>query len=78
MTGFIGTPSMWDIEDLRRRLAVLEERWEEHPDYVRRGPTVAEWGCALDESWGWFEKNLGRTPNSYDVQMWIDGYVPRS
>lgn len=48
------------------------------PDYVRRGPTEAEWGKAIDESWAWFEKNLGRTPCAYDVQMWIDGYAPRS
>lgn len=37
-----------------------------------------EWGKAVDESWAWFEKNLGRTPCSLDVQRWIDGYVPRS
>ena len=78
MTGFIGAPSMEDIGRLERRIAALEERWKDHPDYVRRGPTEAEWGKAVDEAWAWFRENFGRTPSSYDVQMWIDGYAPRS
>lgn len=39
-------------------------------------PTEEQWQRAIDEAWPWFEKNLGRTPCAYDVQMWIDGYVP--
>lgn len=41
------------------------------------GPTEEQWAQAIEESWEWFEANLGRTPCAYDVQMWIDGYVPR-
>ena len=78
MSGFIATPNMGDIQRLEQRIAALEERWKDHFDHVRRGPTGAEWGRAVDESWAWFEEHLGRTPSSYDVQMWIDGYVPRS
>lgn len=77
MTGFIGTPSMQDIKRLETRIAALEERWKDHPDYTRRGPTESEWAKAIDESWSWFEQKLGRTPCAYDVQMWIDGYEPR-
>lgn len=55
MTGFIGTPSMRDMEQLEGRITALEERWKDHPDYVRRGPTEAEWGRAIDESWAWID-----------------------
>lgn len=76
MGGFIATPTMQDIQQLERRIAALEEKGDVHPGYVRRGPPEAEWGRAIDESWAWFGKNLGRTPSSLDVQMWIDGYAP--
>jgi hypothetical protein len=67
-----------DIKRLEDRITALEERWKDHPDYVRRGPTEAEWSRGVDESWAWFSEKLGRTPSSYDVQMWIDGYAPRA
>lgn len=40
-------------------------------------PTDEVWKQAIDESWAWFEENLGTTPCALDVQYWIDGYVPR-
>lgn len=60
MSGFIAMPTMQDIKRLEDRISALEERWKEHPDYQRRGPTEAEWGKAIDESWAWFEKKTAK------------------
>jgi hypothetical protein len=66
------------MDELIARLEQAEKTLLTISEEVRRGPTEAEWGVAIDEAWKWFAEKLGRTPSSYDVQMWIDGYAPRA